>query len=270
MVVRRAMLHVPILMYHEVAGPGDTASPLAVTPRAWSEQLAYLYDEGYRTITAAELSAVLSGHDQLPDRTIVLTFDDGYEDFHSRAMPWLDRYGFTATLFVTTGWIRDAGPLATGHRPGHMLSWTQISEAADIGIEIAAHTCLHPQLDQLPREQVHDELYASKAQLEDKLGSAVVGLAYPYGYSNNRVRQIARDLSYDYACAVDNSLIGDEPDLFALPRLTIKKSTNMKMFQRAVRGIGLQQIYFRDRLLTKGWAIVRRTRAAMAALSNDY
>ena len=262
MVTLLPTLHVPILMYHEIAGPGETDSPLAVGPRAWAEQLTYLHDEGYRTITAAALSAALSGHGHLPNRAIVLTFDDGYEDFHSRAMPWLERYGFTATLFVTTGWVRDAGSLATGRRPGHMLSWTQIAEAADAGIEIAAHSRLHPQLDQLPRKLLHDELYTSKAQLEDNLGSSVVGLAYPYGYSNNRVRQVARDLAYDYACAVDNSIMGDEPDLLALPRLTVKRSMKMTAFRRAVRGSDLQRIYFRDRLLTKGWAMVRHTRAA--------
>ena len=232
----RPALPVPILMYHEIAGPAETTSRLAVAPHAWAEQLAYLHDEGYRTITVAELSAALSGRGQLPDRAVALTFDDGYDDFHSRAMPLLDQYGFTATLFVTTGWIQDAGPLAIGRRPGRMLSWTQITEAADAGIEVAAHSRLHLQLDQLPRKSLHDELYTSKAQLEDKLGSPVIGLAYPFGYSNIRVRQVARDLGHDYACAVDNVLIGDEPDLLALPRLTVKKSTKIRAFQQVVQG----------------------------------
>jgi peptidoglycan/xylan/chitin deacetylase (PgdA/CDA1 family) len=254
-------------MYHEIAGPAETTSRLAVPPHAWAEQLAYLHDKGYRTITAAELSAVLSGRGQLPDRAIVLTFDDGYEDFHSRAMPLLDRYGFTATLFVTTGWIQGVGPLATGRRPGRMLSWTQITEVASAGIEVAAHSCLHLQLDQLPRKLLHDELYTSKAQLEDGLGSSVLGLAYPFGYSNIRVRKVVRDLGYNYACAVGNVFMGNEPDALALPRLTVKNSMTIAEFQQVVHGNNVSKIYFKDRLLTKGWKMARRTRVALGSLS---
>jgi peptidoglycan/xylan/chitin deacetylase (PgdA/CDA1 family) len=257
----------PILMYHEIAGPAETASRLAVHPDAWAEQLAYLHGEGYRTLTVAELSSALSGGGQLPSRAVVLTFDDGYDDFHSRAMPILDRYGFTATLFVTTGWIQDAGPLATGRRPGRMLSWTQIAEAARAGIEVAAHSRLHLQLDQLPRKLLYDELYTSKAHLEDRLGSSVVGLAYPFGYSNIRVRRMARDLGHGYACAVSNTLISKRSDLFALPRLTVKSSMTMTAFQQVVHGSNVQKIYFQDRLLTKAWAMARRTRAAFGGLS---
>jgi peptidoglycan/xylan/chitin deacetylase (PgdA/CDA1 family) len=266
-VTSRLALPVPILMYHEIAGPAETTSRLAVPPYAWAEQLAYLHYEGYRTITAAELSAALVGRRQLPDRAVVLTFDDGYADFHSRAMPLLDRYGFTATLFVTTGWIQGTGPHATGRTTCRMLSWAQIAEAANAGIEVAAHSRLHPQLDQLPRKLLHDELYTSKAQLEDKLGSSVIGLAYPFGYSDIRVRQIARDLGHDYACAVGNVLMDNEPDLLALPRLTVKKSMKIAAFQQVVHGSAVQRIYFTDRMLTKGWAMVRRTRAVLGGLS---
>ena len=142
---------VPVLMYHEIARPAETTSRLAVPPDAFAEQLAYLHGEGFTTVTVAELRAVLAGGaGPLPDRTIVLTFDDGYEDFHRRAMPLLDRYGFTATVFVTTGWIQDAGARSAPRRPGRMLSWSQIEEAAHAGFEVGAHSRTHPQLDQLP------------------------------------------------------------------------------------------------------------------------
>ena len=76
---------VPILMYHEIAPRSETGSRLAVSPEAFAAQLAYLDGEGYQTVTAAELSAVFAGGSQLPDEAVVLTFDDGYADFHSRA-----------------------------------------------------------------------------------------------------------------------------------------------------------------------------------------
>ena len=121
----------PILMYHEIAPPSETDSHLAVSPEAFARQLEYLHDEGFHTVTADEVAtAVAGGAGTLPDRAVALTFDDGFADFHSRALPLLGRYGFTATVFVTTGWVQDAGPLPAGQRPGRMLSWSQIEEAA--------------------------------------------------------------------------------------------------------------------------------------------
>ena len=140
-------------MYHEIAGRQDTASRLAVPPEAFASQLAYLRAEGFTTISVAKLASALAGEPgRLPARPVVITFDDGFADFHGAALPVLRRYGFTATVFVTTGWIADAGPHAAGRRPGCMLSWSQIREAAEAGMEIGAHSHTHPQLDQLPPE----------------------------------------------------------------------------------------------------------------------
>ncbi len=148
-----------------------------------------------------------------------------------------------------------------------MLTWSQITEAAQAGVEVAGHSHRHPQLDQLPAQLLRDELHSSKAQLEDKLGSPVAGLAYPFGYSNARVRQAARDLGYGYACAVGNTMITSQSDLFALPRLTVRRSTRMPTFQQVAQGGNVRQIFLRDRALTKGWAAVRRTRAGLGSVS---
>jgi peptidoglycan/xylan/chitin deacetylase (PgdA/CDA1 family) len=257
-------VRVPILMYHEITPRSATESHLAVSPGSFASQLGLLHDEGYQTVTAYELSRALSqGAGELPDRPVVLTFDDGYADFHSQAMPLLDRYGFTATVYVTTGWVEDAGPLPSGRRPGRMLSWSQIEEAARAGIEIGAHSHLHPQLDQLSVAPLRDELAVSKVQLEDRLGSPVPGLAYPFGYSNARVRAAARELRYDYACAVRNEMMTDASDPLALPRLTVRDSTRLPVFRDLVRGSNLGRIFLKDRVLTKGFAVARRSRAAL-------
>jgi peptidoglycan/xylan/chitin deacetylase (PgdA/CDA1 family) len=250
-------LQIPILMYHQIAQPPETTSHLAVSPAAFAAQLAYLHGEGFKTITAAELSSALAGEtEELPPRPVVLTFDDGYEDFHSRALPLLERYGFTATVYVTTDWVEAARPLA----PGRMLNWRQIAEAAHLGIEIGAHSRQHPQLDQLPGKLLREEIYASKAQLEDKLGSAVTGLAYPFGYSNARVRQVARNAGHRYGCAVGNMVSQPTSDMFALPRLTVRSSMPMAAFHQVASG-RIPMMLIRARVLTKGWATIRRVRA---------
>jgi peptidoglycan/xylan/chitin deacetylase (PgdA/CDA1 family) len=286
---------VPILMYHQIATRADASSRLAVPPSAFADQLAYLRAEGFVALSASALAAALrpgggpaggnrpdglerdqsggarGGERGVPGRAVVLTFDDGYADFHRTALPLLNAYGFTATVFVTTGWIADAGPRAlppTNAPPGPMLSWSQIKEAAEAGVEIGAHSHSHPQLDQLDRAGLLREIESSKALLEDQLGRTVPGVAYPFGYSNARVRRAAATAGHRYACAVGNVICGSggaTVDLFALPRLTIRRSTGLQAFDRIARGRP-PLIYLKDRSLTKGWALVRRTRASLGAL----
>lgn len=258
-----SLSRVPILMYHEISESSETNSRLSVSPTAFAEQLSYLYNAGFKTIAAGALSAMLVGdYRDLPSRTVVLTFDDGYEDFYTRAMPLLDQYGFTATVFVTTGWVQDAGTQLARKRPGRMLSWSQVIEATLAGIEVGAHSHQHPQLDQLPAKLLQKELSCSKELLEDKLGISVPGLAYPYGYSNARVRRAAREAGHRYGCTVRNMLVGPTSDPFALPRLTIRRSTTMPVFHQIVDG-SIPMTLWKDRALTKGWAVVRRARSTL-------
>jgi peptidoglycan/xylan/chitin deacetylase (PgdA/CDA1 family) len=249
-------------MYHEVATRADTASRLAVPPDAFAAQLAHLHDARYQTITMSALANALAGRAELPERPVVLTFDDGFADFHETALPLLQKYGFTATVFVTTGWIEDAGPAAR-RRPARMLTWQQVLEVAAAGLEIGAHSHTHPELDQLRAPQLEHELREAKFLLEDRLGGPVPALAYPFGYSNAQVRHAARAVGYQHACAVGNAIASSAGDPFAVPRLTVKRSTRLRTFDQMVRGQHVPMIFAKDRSMTKGWAMVRRTRAVV-------
>lgn len=257
---------VPILMYHEIATRKDSSSPLAVPPDSFAAQLEHLREAGFTGLTVTALaSALISDPAGLPERPIALTFDDGFADFHDAALPLLDRYGFPATVFVTTGWIAEAGHVAGG-RPGRMLCWNQIREAAAAGVEIGAHSHRHPQLDQISLSSLRDELVTSKSMLEYGLGFAVPSMAYPYGYSNVRVRRVACEAGYSCACAVGNVIAGPGRDPLALPRLTIRRSTRPGTFGHIVRGERESAIFLKDRSLTKGYALVRHTRAAVGGV----
>ena len=246
-------------MYHEIAEASETGSRLAVSPASLAAQLSHLCSAGFTVMTASELAAKLAGGaDTLPDRPIALTFDDGYGDFHSRALPLLDRYGCAATLFVTTGWVQDADMRLAA--PGRMLNETQLAEVATAGVEIGAHTRRHPQLDQLPEKLVREELHASKQWLESTLGLPVPGLAYPFGYSSAVVRELARETGYGYAYGVGNRTAGQASDVLELPRLTVRQATTMPEFRRLVDDHTTMRL-LEDRALTKGWAGVRRVRA---------
>lgn len=248
---------VPVLMYHQLADPATSTSRFTVSPDVFAAQLACLRDEGFTTITAGELAAVLADSaGELPRRPVVLTFDDGYGDFYSEGLPLLKQHGFTGTIFVTTDWIGETDAAR------HMLSWEELAEAARAGIEIGAHTCKHPRLDQMREKPLRDELSVSRRVLEDRLGVAVRGLAYPFGHSNRKVRRVARELGYSYGYTVGNELATSAACGFALPRLTVRRATTMDDFRRMVNGQDTMLLR-RDRLLTKGFSVVRRVRSTI-------
>jgi peptidoglycan/xylan/chitin deacetylase (PgdA/CDA1 family) len=255
---------VPVLMYHSVtAAPPSSTRRLSVHPDAFAQQLDLLRRHGFSTPTFGEFAAALQSGRDLPERSVVLTFDDGYADFHDTVLPLLDARGFTATLFVTTGWLADAGARAAGRPLDRMLSWAQLRALARAGIEIGAHSHSHAQLDQIRGAALGEELRLSRALLESGAEVPVRTMAYPFGYSSAAVRAEVRAAGYRYAAAVANTVGGGGADPLALPRLTVRRSTDAGTFERIVRGEGLARTYAVDRALTRGWAVVRRSRHAV-------
>lgn len=244
------MRAVPILMYHSVRDdpPPDTAA-LAVAPGAFADQMALLRERGFTPVS-------LSGPVEDVPKPICITFDDGYADFHSNALPILSSFGFPATVFVTTGWLADAGPDAAGRPLDDMLRWAHVKEIAAEGVEVGAHSHSHPQLDQLGDGALHDELTRSRLLLEDGLQRPVKTMAYPYGYSSARVRRAVARAGYTTAYVVANE-VASERSGHAIPRLTVQRSTSLATFERIAEGL---HRFTREKTLTKGYALVRRSR----------
>lgn len=241
----------PVLMYHSIGG----SDRLAVRPEAFAEQLAWLWDHGFTALPFGDRTRPAG-------RPVVITFDDGYADVHEHALPVLERFGFAATVFVTTGWLRDAGPYSAGSPPGRMLAWPQVEELAATGVEIGAHGHSHAQLDQLGGPVLREELHRSRELLQQRLGRQVPAMAYPYGYSSARVRREVRACGYSSACAVANAVMTEHHDPYAVPRLTVRASTTLAGFVRALDGRGFRT----DHALTKGYAVIRRSRYAARRL----
>jgi peptidoglycan/xylan/chitin deacetylase (PgdA/CDA1 family) len=253
---------VPILMYHEITAEPTSTGRLAVSPDTFARQLRFLKAAGYTALTAGQFAN--SAGTALPAKPVVLTFDDGFADFHDNALPLLLQYGLTGTLFVTSGWTGGSGEYLSKHRPPGMLTGAQVREIAAAGIEIGAHSLTHPQLDQLSAGSLRQELVGGRQALEDLLGAAVPGLAYPFGYSSKAVRDSAAAIGYEYACAVGNRLASTGADRFALPRLTIGRSTRPHSFARTVAAEQLPAEFARLRMMTASWSPVRFTRSALS------
>ncbi|MEU1056376.1 polysaccharide deacetylase family protein [Streptomyces sp. NPDC005876] len=250
---------VPVLMYHAVADePDDATRALSVTPRAFAEQMAAVAERGLTPVTTADLAGAWRSGRPLPRRPVLITFDDGYEGVHRHALPVLAEHGFPATLFVSTGWLR--GPYDTGGALDTMLDWDQVRALADAGLEIGGHSHTHPQLDQLGAGALRHELIRCTEILTGQLGTVPVSFAYPYGYSDRRVRAAVREAGYAQALAVGNGPARRSQGPYALRRLTVRRTTGAREFARLLEGRGIARAFARDRALTKGYAVLRRAR----------
>jgi peptidoglycan/xylan/chitin deacetylase (PgdA/CDA1 family) len=260
---------VPILMYHSISQLASAKfRSFAVSPIAFAEQMSFLQEQGYTPVTATHyIKARTDDGTKLPERPVVITFDDGFADFYTDALPALQRYGFTATLYVTTAfvgetsrWLRREGEAT---RP--MLTWQQLTEVEQAGIECGGHTHTHPQLDTLSKAAAQHEITHCKEMLEQHLGHEIKSFAYPFGYYTAQVRQQVAETGYSSACAVKHTMSSDATDVLALTRFMVAADTSIQAFAHLLAGTGISraaEIYLSTRTLV--WQTLRRSSTYMA------
>jgi peptidoglycan/xylan/chitin deacetylase (PgdA/CDA1 family) len=250
---------IPILLYHSIANAGSSVHRRwTVTRDRFARQMRCLAEHGFRPITVSALAEAVSRRDTLPCRAIVLTFDDGYRDFLTEALPVLQLHGFPATLFVvtryvggTSGWLKDA---AERDRP--MLSWPEIRSLAESGVECGAHTHSHPQLDIISAADAYEEIYSSRCALEDRLGQAVLSFAYPHGYASRKTRRLVRMAGFDSACRVGHALSSVDEDPLGRSRVIITDDVDERELLHLVQG-GLPIAPPSDGVASLGWRCAR-------------
>jgi peptidoglycan/xylan/chitin deacetylase (PgdA/CDA1 family) len=228
---------VPVLMYHSIAAQATRRfRRFVVQPGEFAAHMDYLASAGYHPVTAAELVKGRSGR-PLPPRPVVLTFDDAYTDFYSAVLPVLRAHGFRATLYVPTAYVGATARFnaSVGEHDRAVLSWQALLEIAAEGMEVAAHSHTHPQLDRVPPSVISDEVVRSRGMLEQKLGLSVDGFAYPFGYWNRAVRGAIATAGYRYACAVDELVTVPDDDVLTLPRLTVNAGIGVAGLARLLR-----------------------------------
>lgn len=227
----------PILAYHSVSDDAtESFRSYAVSPPRFADHLALLRDLGYVSLTLSDAAERLFSGTSLPERAVVLTFDDAFGDFGQRAFPTLMAAGFVATLFVPSAYVGSTSRWlireAEHRRP--VMTWPEIQRVADAGIEVGAHSHTHPELDRLSRPALREELARSKAVLEDRLGREITAVAYPFGYHSRAVRRAAQKAGYAFGCAVGNLSANSLSDRLAIPRLTVKSTADGEVLQRLV------------------------------------
>lgn len=209
---------VPIIMYHQVGGALSIEGQLnAVSVKSFERQMKYLRKHGYHVISLDDLVQGINHGFQFSRNSVVITFDDGYEDNYSNAFPVLKKYAFPATIFMVSSSVGNPG----------FLTWQQLLEMKDNRITIGSHTRSHSYLpDVKSKEELWDEIVNSKKELEAGLGVEVDFFSYPSGGYSEEIKEMVIKADYKGACATNRGYDRFNTGTFELKRIRINDSDN--------------------------------------------
>jgi peptidoglycan/xylan/chitin deacetylase (PgdA/CDA1 family) len=220
-----------VLMYHSVEAYTRDPHEITVAPQRFDRQMRWLRHRGLRGTSVREL--LRARRNGRGAGLVGLTFDDGYTDFLTHALPILSRYGFTATVYVVAGAL---GGHNTWDEPGPrkpLMTADDVRRAARAGMEVGSHSLTHQLLPPLSLPAMAKEVRHSRSILGDLIGGDVGGFCYPYGVVGAREVTAVREAGYDYACAVRPSGLASR---HALPRTYIgDRDTSPRLFAKYAR-----------------------------------
>lgn len=216
---------VPILMYHEVSPTGS--GELYLTPEDFQSELDWLTENGWHGITLGQLYAHWYEDEPLPEKPVVLTFDDGYRTMYTEVMPRLKQAGFAGTFFVIpaarwSDWSMDEGMFAA---------------MVNNGMELGSHTYNHLELDTLSQSDIAGELQSSMALIEQLTGQPVVSVCYPAGAYNDTVLEQAQAAGYRIGVTTELAVASRDQDVYTLPRLRIAYGCGAQTLSAMLSGI---------------------------------
>lgn len=220
---------IPIITYHSI---DDSGSIISTPPALFRRQIATLSASGYQTLTLDELTEMTRRGEWPSRKSVILTFDDGFENFYTEAAAVLKEHSFTATVFLVTGkcgGFNDWSGNPADFPRTRLLSWGQVMELSELGIEFGSHTVNHPDLTMLNSTTRQHELNNSKDTIEDAIGKKVGSFAYPFGNMTFAVKRAVEE-TYTSACSTNLGRISPRSDLHCLERLDAYYLSNPKFF----------------------------------------
>lgn len=249
---------VPILMYHAL---DPHRSIIAIPPAVFAWQMRWLYENNYNVISLSRLVQDLRTGRPLPPRSIVITFDDGFESIYKDAFPVLVKYGFPATVFLVTGFCGQQNDWP--HQPTLvprrlLLTWSQVREMDRHRIEFGAHTVSHPWLDKIPANLVEHEIMASKTHIEEQVGHSIELFAYPYGRYNDTIKKVVSRI-YTGACTTRLGMINSGDDPLALDRIEVLYLAQHSLFRGLSSSVFPLYLTFRRLLRNMAFMVFNRT-----------
>lgn len=228
---------VVVLCYHRLEG--KAGGPLSIEPELFKQQMQELKTRGLAVISMQDFLAWQRGVKTIPSKSVLITIDDGYLSGYEVGFPVLKEYGYPATYFIYTTYVNSGGK---------SITWDQLAELRDAGMEIGSHTVSHQDLRKKPAKSAGDydawlknEVETSKQILEEKLGIKVATFAYPYGWNNEKVRSGCQAAGYEASFTVYGQRLGMTTNPLTLGRydVTTKDARGHDAFSIAVSFEGM-------------------------------
>jgi peptidoglycan/xylan/chitin deacetylase (PgdA/CDA1 family) len=213
------MTRIPILMYHSIDSSG---SVISISPDLFASHMELLHQRNFQVISLREAIQTLK-EKGVTDRKVVLTFDDGFENFYTDAFPILAKYKMPSTIFLVTNYCGKTNDWPSQIKSIPILAlldWSRIQELSNFQVEVGAHSCTHPMLTRLSQECASREIKESQDTIQQKIGRRVPYFAYPYGDLNRTVRTIVAE-HFESAVGTSLSETASEDDLYDLSRVDV-------------------------------------------------
>jgi peptidoglycan/xylan/chitin deacetylase (PgdA/CDA1 family) len=233
---------IPILMYHRVPEVDRCSKhPYYCTNTAvetFARQIRFLYENGYRTVNVTEAFRRVQTNVKA-QKLVAITFDDGYGDFYRNVFPILNRYGYSATMFLPTAFIADFPKQFKGE---DCLTWSQVRELRKAGMEFGSHSVNHPQLRDVGPKELQREIHDSKRQIEDKLGAPVVTFSYPYAFPEadpefvKKLQTLLCESGYRSGVSTIIGRVRQSDNPFFLKRLPVNSHDDPRFFRAKLEG----------------------------------
>jgi peptidoglycan/xylan/chitin deacetylase (PgdA/CDA1 family) len=227
--------NIPILMYHSISAEeefrGHWYYRINTTPEVFADHMLNLAHNGYSVVRLCDVVSHFATGSELPTKPVVLTFDDGYEDFYTHAFPILRKYGFTATVFLATDYVGNIFKLK------NCMNWTQLRNLSKEGINFGSHTVTHPELNYMGTDELYYELNSSKKTIEDNIGVSADSFSYPFAFpeADYKFKAILKhtlvECGYTHGVTTNIGTIDTPNDLFFLKRIPVNTYDDTVFFK---------------------------------------
>lgn len=231
-------------MYHSISDEEEKdVHPyygINTSPVIFEEQMKYLAQRGCVVTGLDRALDILHSRERCPEQFVVLTFDDGYMDFYTGAQDILRRFGYTATVYLPSSFIRDH--TSAKFKGKDCLTWDKIRELSSDGHCFGSHSATHRLLRDLKREDIEKEIRHSKHVIEDKIGKPVDSFSYPYAFPEEdreykaRLRDLLEDAGYQNGVSTNIGRISQKDDRYFLRRIPVNSFDDLDLFHAKIMG----------------------------------
>ena len=239
-----------IIYYHRIDNEEHRS---CVSVAAFAEQMAFLRTEGWSLLTLKQVAKHLNSQTPFPERAIAVTFDDGFQDNYTAALPILQKENIPATVFLTTDFIGTRELPVLRDRSGIApLNWDQVRSMAEAGVHLGAHTLTHPSLNDVSSEKMVREIRDCRTRIQEETGIWTQDFCYPRGHYNDEVERAVDHAGYTMALTTRPGIVTANDSPLTLRRTFIARDDRLRDFSHKLDGS-----YDRLHALKQGWGRLR-------------